>query len=73
LAGVTEIVGAPLGKLTLVAPDFANVWTLDGPNSGILTAGKPGADRLHTTSTSLSVAGAMTGSWSSAGDGPAVV
>src|SRR6185436_18016958 len=25
LAGVTEIVGAPLGKLTLVAPNFANV------------------------------------------------
>jgi hypothetical protein len=38
-AGVTEIAGNPLVKLTLVAPNLANSWTLDAPNSGILKAG----------------------------------
>ena len=39
LQGVTEIQGNPLVKLTLVAPNLANSWKLDAPNSGTLTAG----------------------------------
>ena len=39
LAGVTEVEGNPSIKLTLVGPSLANIWTLNGPNSGSLTSG----------------------------------
>jgi hypothetical protein len=39
VAGITNIIGNAAASITLVGPNLANVWTLNGPNSGTLKAG----------------------------------